>query len=309
MSHKADSDRFELPWLQKDTFVRQFIEQAWDLFCIFDLRGNLLHASSSFNQMVGFIPNDFEQIIDFIDSEYRMDVHRLFLKTLQTSSCRKLEFRARPINGGPIWLECKTIPIRNEAGVLAEVSFVLSDITLRKKQEGQLIAMAFHDSLTGLPNRRLFREDMQQMLTQARRTGRSFALLYLDIDDFKVINDTMGHEIGDAFLQMFSIRIQDCLREIDRFARMGGDEFTILLPAVDCEEHVDRIAQRIVQCMSDPWDVRGRSFRATVSMGITMYGDEKDEAKMMNEVDIALYQVKGKGRNHYQFYDSAMNGF
>ncbi|SDO68871.1 PAS domain S-box-containing protein/diguanylate cyclase (GGDEF) domain-containing protein [Paenibacillus sp. yr247] len=306
MSHKTNLELATHPWFEKNTFVRQFIEQAWDLFCMFDVHGNLTYASKSFNQVIGFIPKDFQQVVEFIDSEYRMDLHKMFIKTLQTCSSSKLEFRMRSASESFIWLECTAIPIRNEEGVLAEISFVLSDITLRKNQEARLVAMAFHDPLTGLPNRRLFKEQLQQMLLQARRTNRPFALLYLDIDDFKVINDTMGHDVGDAFLQDFALRIQGCLREVDMFARMGGDEFTILLPAVDCEEHVDSVAQRIIQCVEQPWEVQGQHFRATVSMGITMYhSDKTDAANMMKEVDIALYKVKGKGRNHYQFYQTA----
>jgi diguanylate cyclase (GGDEF)-like protein len=151
----------------------------------------------------------------------------------------------------------------------------------------------------------LFKEHINQLLLQTKRTGRPFALFYLDIDDFKIINDTMGHDIGDAFLQDFAARIQNCLREIDMFARMGGDEFTILLPVVDCEEHVDRIAQRIIRCVEQPWQVKGHSFRSTVSMGITVYqGDQLDAAGLMKQVDIALYQVKDKGRNNYQFFST-----
>ncbi|MDF2649751.1 MAG: diguanylate cyclase with sensor [Paenibacillus sp.] len=303
MSHKADSDIAKHSSLQKDTFVRQFIEQAWDLFSIFDVYGNLTYASKNFSEVIGFIPTNFQQIVGFIDSEYGMDLHKMFIKTLQTCSSSKLEFRARGASKNIIWFECTAIPIRNDEGVLAEISFVLTDITLRKNQENRLIAMAFHDPLTGLPNRRMFKEHLQQMLLQANRTKRPFGLLYLDIDDFKVINDTMGHDVGDAFLQAFTHRIKGCLREVDMFARMGGDEFTILLPAVNCKEHVENVAQRIIQCFEQPWDIQGQQFRATVSMGITMYSsDESDATSMMKEVDIALYKVKGKGRNHYQFY-------
>lgn len=307
MSYKADSDLTKHSLLQKDAFVRQIIEQAWDLFCLFDVHGNLTYASESFNRVIGLIPKDFQQVVDFIDSEYRMDLHKMFIKTLQTCSSSKLEFRARGASENFIWLECTAIPIRNDEGMLAEISFVLADITLRKNQESRLLAMAFHDPLTGLPNRRLFKEHLQQMLSQARRTNRPFALLYLDIDDFKVINDTMGHDVGDAFLQGFAHRIQGCLREVDMFARMGGDEFAIILPSVDCENHVESIAQRIIHCVDQPWEVQGQYFRSTVSMGITIYQSEEiDAAKMMKEVDIALYQVKGKGRNHYQFYETGM---
>lgn len=305
MSHLADSNFSIQPWMQKDTFVRQFIEQAWDLFCIFDVNGNLTYASKSFNPVIGVIPEDFQQVVDLIDSEYRMDLHKMFIRTLQTSCSSKLEFRMKGTSASFNWFECTAMPICNSEGELAEICFVLNDITLRKNQENRLIAMAFHDPLTGLPNRRLFKEHLHQLLLQAKRTNRPFALIYLDIDDFKMINDTMGHDVGDSFLQLFAQRIQGCLREVDTFARMGGDEFTILLPGVECGEHVKRVAQRILHSVDQPWEVQGQLFRATVSMGITMYHSGiKEAAHMLKEVDIALYQVKGKGRNHYQFYQA-----
>ncbi|MEW9701026.1 diguanylate cyclase [Paenibacillus sp. SI8] len=303
--NRAQLDHIKLSWLRPEQFVHQFIEQAWDLFCVFDIYGNLMYASQSFDRIAGFIPSSFEQVVETIDSEYRMDVHKLFIKTLQTGSSNKLEFLANRggESEGNMWLECTSIPISDEQDQLAQVCFALNDITLRKNQENRWIAMAHHDPLTGLPNRRLYKEHMSQMLLQAKRTARPFALLYLDIDDFKIINDTMGHDIGDAFLQEFASRIQGCLREIDMFARMGGDEFTILLPAVDCQGHVESVAQRIIRSMDVPWEVKGHTFRATLSMGITMYdGDQSDAARLMKQVDIALYQVKGKGRNNYQFF-------
>ncbi|MFD0694596.1 diguanylate cyclase domain-containing protein [Paenibacillus sp. GCM10027628] len=302
MKGKANSEKAEQTWLQTNRAMNQFIEQAWDLFCVFNIHGYLLYASQSFDRIIGFIPESFEQVVEFIESEYRMDVHKLFIKTLQTEESSKLEFRANRSGEGSIWLECTAIPIQDENGELVQVSFALNDITLRKNHENRLIAMAFHDPLTGLPNRRLFKEQMNQMLMQTRRTGRSLALLYLDIDDFKIINDTMGHDVGDAFLQDFTVRIQGCLREIDLFARMAGDEFIILLPAVDYKDHVEGVAQRIIRCMEQPWEVKGHTFRATVSMGITMYHPDCDGATLMKQVDIALYQVKGKGRNNYQFF-------
>jgi diguanylate cyclase (GGDEF)-like protein/PAS domain S-box-containing protein len=308
MRNELDSEFIKHSRLPKESLARQIIEQAWDLYCQLDVHGNLIYASNRFHEILGYVPEHVQQIIEAIDSEYRVDVYKLFMHTLQTNTSSKLEFRARGTNGAHLWLECTAIPLCDEKGELIEIAFALHDSTQRKSHESRLVAMAFHDPLTGLPNRRLFKEHFQKLLLQAKRTGRAFALLYIDIDDFKIINDTMGHDIGDAFLQEFVSRIQGCLREIDMFARMGGDEFTILLPAVDCRQHVESIAQRIIACVEQAWDVQGQVFRSTVSMGITMYrSDQTDAVQMMKEVDIALYQVKGKGRNHYQFYNYGLS--
>lgn len=306
MSRKAETGVRSHAWIQEDSFARQLIEQSWDLYCQFDINANLTYASDQFLKWIGFIPDDFQQIAPYIDSEYRVDLQKLFLRTLQMQTSSKIEFRARSSSDNVIWFECLAIPISDGDGKLVQICVGLTDITQRKNQENRLIAMAYHDPLTGLPNRRLFKEHLQQLLLQARRTSRPFALMIVDIDDFKIINDTMGHDVGDAFLQAFVRRIQGCLREVDMFARIGGDEFMIVLPAVDCEENVRGVAQRMIHCVEQIWDVQGYQFHSTVSMGITMFRGELNEAtQMMKEVDIALYQVKGKGRNHYRFYQSA----
>ncbi|CAH1206303.1 hypothetical protein PAECIP111891_02872 [Paenibacillus allorhizoplanae] len=302
MSNETSSD-FIISKLPKTLLARQIIEQAWELYCQFDVHGKLIYASSRFNERMGFVPDHIEQFIEAVESDFRLDVYKLVVNTLKTKTSSRLEFRARGAGEAYLWLECTAIPFCDEKGELIEIAFALQDRTRNKSQESHLVAMAFHDPLTGLPNRRLFKERLHQLLQLAKRTDRVFALLYVDIDDFKIINDTMGHDIGDAFLQVFVARVQGCLRENDTFARMGGDEFTILLPAVDCLEHVESIAQRILASIEQTWEIQGHSFHSTVSIGITMYRSNlTDATQMMKEVDIALYQVKGKGRNHYQFY-------
>ncbi|MNH99988.1 Phytochrome-like protein cph2 [compost metagenome] len=165
------------------------------------------------------------------------------------------------------------------------------------------MALAYHDPLTGLPNRRLFKEHLNQALLQAKRKEKQLSLLYLDIDNFKHINDTMGHDIGDQFLQQFANRIRGCLREMDTFARMSGDEFTILLPYFESSDNVELVAQRIFNSLKEPWNVEQYQFTASVSMGIVIYPqDGIDSKSLLKHVDIALYQVKNRGRNGYQFY-------
>jgi diguanylate cyclase (GGDEF)-like protein len=131
--------------------------------------------------------------------------------------------------------------------------------------------------------------------------------MYLDIDDFKLINDTMGHEAGDEFLKAFATRIKGCIREVDMVARMGGDEFTVLLPSVDSASNVEKVAKRIFAAISAPWETREHQFSATVSGGIVVYpANGEDAATLLRNVDIALYKVKESGRNNYMFYDPAI---
>ncbi|MFC5450775.1 sensor domain-containing diguanylate cyclase [Paenibacillus aestuarii] len=302
LSGMAHSDNTKLAWLETDRFMYQFIEQAWDLFCVIDIQGDLLYASPSFERVVGFHPMTLDHIFALVDSEYRMDLHKLFIKTMQSLSSSKLEFRAKRAAEGHVWLECTAIPIKDNHGNLVQITYGLNDITTRKHQENRLIAMAYHDPLTGLPNRRLFKDQLSQMIAGTKRNGTPFALLYCDIDDFKTINDTMGHDVGDGFLQEFVTRIQGCLGDKDFFSRMGGDEFAILLHAIDSEAQVNGVAQRIVSCMEQPWEVKGHSFRATVSIGITLYNEFSDGTSIMKQVDVALYQVKTRGKRNFQLF-------
>jgi diguanylate cyclase (GGDEF)-like protein/PAS domain S-box-containing protein len=292
-------------WLESDTFFLQIVQDAWDTFGVFDASGKLLFASSSYYRNIGFVPSRMEELFARIDSGYRMDLRKLFLNAAQMGKKGRLEFRFRHMDERWIWFETQAIPIRGSDGMISHIAFLTNDITAKKQHESKLIAMAYHDPLTGLPNRRLFKEHLNQALLQAKRTGKTMALLYLDIDDFKVINDTMGHDIGDGFLQSFADRIRGCLREVDMFARMGGDEFTILLPMMDSESHVETVANRIFQSIEEPYELDGHRFHSSISMGIALYPtDGEDSNALLKKVDTALYQVKGKGRNAFQFFKS-----
>lgn len=289
--------------LESDAFFGQIVQHSWELFSVLELDGELLHVSGGCQRALGAIPPTSKAFMERVDEEDRLPLRQLFQATAQGGGGGALDFRVKHANDEWLWLESRLIPIYGPTGELKQIVFVARDITARKQQEARLLTMAYHDPLTGLPNRRLFREHLNQALLQAKRSGGTMALLYLDIDDFKIINDTMGHDTGDAFLRVFAERVRGALREIDTCARMGGDEFTILLPVVDGPANVETVARRIFQSIQCPWDVGEYQFTATVSMGIAVYpNDGADAASLLKHVDSALYQVKGHGRNGYQFY-------
>ena len=168
--------------------------------------------------------------------------------------------------------------------------------------------MAHHDSLTGLPNRRLFVEIAQIELAQARRSRKKTAILFLDIDRFKEINDVLGHEIGDTLLVEVSSRLKDQVRGSDMIARIGGDEFNIMLPELVHVEDSVIIARKIIASLREPYNISGHEFHATGSLGISIYPDDGDDLDtLLRYADIALYYAKDQGRNNYQFYDPAIN--
>jgi diguanylate cyclase (GGDEF)-like protein len=163
--------------------------------------------------------------------------------------------------------------------------------------------LAYHDGLTTLPNRRLFSELLRQSINQAVRHDRQLAVLFLDLDHFKHINDTRGHEAGDLLLQEVATRLKACLRGSDTVARLGGDEFVVLLPELDEEKYVHTVAQKILSAVAMPFVLSGKEYRVTASIGISAYPqDGLDEKTLIKNADSAMYQAKKAGHNKFQFY-------
>ncbi|MBP8295308.1 MAG: EAL domain-containing protein [Burkholderiales bacterium] len=168
--------------------------------------------------------------------------------------------------------------------------------------------LAYHDGLTTLPNRSLFSKLLGQSIKQAQRQHRSLAVLFLDLDRFKHINDTLGHEAGDQLLQAVAIRLKGCLRDSDTVARLGGDEFVVLLADLDDERYVATVAQKVLSAIASPFAVLGQEFRVTASVGISVYPqDGQDEQTLTKNADIAMYQAKEDGKNNFRFYSDALN--
>ncbi|HEX5855404.1 MAG TPA: sensor domain-containing diguanylate cyclase, partial [Thermoanaerobaculia bacterium] len=168
--------------------------------------------------------------------------------------------------------------------------------------------LAYHDGLTSLPNRGLFSKMLSQAIGAARRYDRRLAVLFLDLDRFKNINDTLGHEAGDQLLQEVARRLKACLRESDAVARLGGDEFVILLPELHEEKDVTAVARKILSAIARPFVLLGHEFRVTTSIGIGTYpGDGLDEQTLMKNADIAMYRAKEEGKNQFHFYSESLN--
>ncbi|MEO8152346.1 MAG: EAL domain-containing protein [Rhizobacter sp.] len=165
-----------------------------------------------------------------------------------------------------------------------------------------------HDVLTGLPNRRLFNELLEQAIVQARRDEKQLAVLFLDLDRFKQINDTVGHHAGDELLKQAAVRLKDCLRESDTVARLGGDEFVVLLREIHEEYSTATVARKIIHAIAQPFMLIGHEFRVTGSVGIALYPEDGlDEQTLTKHADIAMYHAKKEGKNNFQFYSQRLN--
>jgi diguanylate cyclase (GGDEF)-like protein/PAS domain S-box-containing protein len=181
------------------------------------------------------------------------------------------------------------------------------DVTERKQQEEQIRTLAYHDGLTGLPNRLLFADRLSQAVAQAHRLGHRVGVLFLDLDRFKVINDSLGHSRGDILLKEVALRLLSCVREGDTVARLGGDEFTLILPGVQQAQGAARVAEKVLEAMRQPFELAGRELYVTASIGISLYPDDgRDIEALLKFADTAMYRAKDQGRDAYQLYTAGM---
>lgn len=187
------------------------------------------------------------------------------------------------------------------------VALVL-DLSERKQLEGTIRAMAYYDALTGLPNRNLFNDRLALAVTHAARENQQVGILFLDLDRFKIVNDTMGHDTGDKLLQEVSVRLKDAIREGDTVARMGGDEFIIIIPGIRNPDNLGVLAQKIIDSLSSPYSINDNDVFIGASIGIAIYPNDGKEVKsLLKNADMAMYRAKENGRNNYQLYTPALN--
>ncbi|MCZ8513304.1 sensor domain-containing diguanylate cyclase [Paenibacillus filicis] len=215
------------------------------------------------------------------------------------------EFLAVLPDGREIWAEGRGYPVPL-AGVPALAAFSVRDVTRRKEQELQLTRLAYYDVLTGLPNRRLFHDRFTQSLIAARRYQRKLAVLYLDLDDFKKINDCFGHSAGDELLVMAAARLTHSIREPDTVCRMGGDEFVVLLQHFEERDDIVKIARRIADALNQPFDLSGRQINFSTSIGAALFPEHgSDDTTLLNKADMAMYAAKRQGKNALMFYSES----
>lgn len=181
------------------------------------------------------------------------------------------------------------------------------DVTQIKQNEEKIRHLAYRDALTDLPNRTLFNDRLTIAMAAAQRGSLEFAILFLDLDGFKLVNDSMGHNVGDQLLQVVARRLSECVRGVDTLARFGGDEFIIILPRIKNHDEVAHVAQRVVSAFSSPIEIHGQTLFITTSVGVTIYPqDGVDAVALLKNADKAMYQAKAQGKNRYVFYGSEM---
>jgi diguanylate cyclase (GGDEF)-like protein/PAS domain S-box-containing protein len=193
--------------------------------------------------------------------------------------------------------------VKDEAGIVQQYVAMVSDITQRKLDEEKITYQANYDQLTNLPNRTLFMDRLTRRALEGKRSKTSVGLLFVDLDGFKVINDTLGHDAGDQLLVEVSRRLEKCVREADTVARLGGDEFTVIMPLIDNFEAAAVVAGRVITSLGEPFDLQGREGRISASIGVSILPAQASTAsELLHNADVAMYQAKRSGKSKYEIY-------
>lgn len=222
------------------------------------------------------------------------------------------DFRVRTPSGGMVWLYAQSRMSGDVQGSVMQRTVSFTDISVLKDTEKQIAQFAFYDALTGLPNRRLLMDRLNQVVKTQERTNKSGALLFMDLDNFKALNDTMGHDKGDLLLQHVATRLKSAVRNGDTVARLGGDEFVAVLENLsprmkDAARQVRNVAEKILTVLNERYELDDMEHFSTPSIGITMFGPASVSVEeLMKRADMAMYQAKAAGRNTFRFFDPEM---
>ncbi len=269
--------------------------------------GRMLECNESFARMFGYAsPADVldtpAQEFHPQDSDRELWIGRL----LEDRAFVNRERRARRRDGELMWT-LESCAIVEEPGLPPTIEGTCIDITDRKRAEEEIEHLAYHDALTGLPNRKCLKDHMELALAQSQRTGSKLAVLFLDLDRFKLVNDTMGHGVGDEVLRQVATRLRGCVRAGDTVARVGGDEFVLLLASVE-KEHVAPLARKMLDAVAAPLVADSQRLSMTTSIGISLFPEDGSDADaLLRNADIALYRAKERGRNNFQLCTPALN--
>ena len=223
-----------------------------------------------------------------------------------------LEFRLRHHDGHYVPVLSRGFVLRDGAGTAVRMSGVNTDLTERKRTERRIYELAYFDHLTGLPNRRFLIEELEHILARSRRSGQCSALLYLDLDNFKLLNDTMGHDMGDMLLRQVAQRLRSTVRDSDQLARLGGDEFVVVLEGLGSSPsgaatEADRVVAKILASLGQAYQLGSLLFKSSASIGITLFnGKGSNIETLLKQADLAMYRAKAGGRNNACFFDPSM---
>jgi len=287
------------------------LEHIADAVMVVDIEGVIVAVNPAFTQITGYTEAEAVGQHSSLTRSGRHD--DLFYQTMWDELIASGFWRGeiwRRRKNGEIYLEWLTISaVRDTRALTTHYVGVCSDITIIKQAQEKLDHLAHHDPLTALPNRLLFHDRLQHALQRATRDEEQLAILFIDLDRFKNVNDTLGHHIGDELLQQVAAQLSARLRDGDTLARLGGDEFIVLLEKVDGQYGATQVAEKLVTMFEQPFLVAGHELFVTCSVGVSLFpGDAQDLNMLIRNADVAMYQAKARGRNGYRFYAPSMTG-
>ncbi len=285
------------------------LEGAGDGVWDWNLKTGYVYYSSQWKAMLGYgekdISNCFEEWERLLHAEdsgkFKRAIDPVLSGTTVSFIC---EFRMLAGDGNWRWILARGKAVEADASTVpTRIIGTNSDITERKWAEALIHHQATHDMLTSLPNRTLFNDRLALAMAESKRSGKKLAVMFLDLDNFKNVNDMMGHVVGDQLLLQAAERIRGELRDMDTVARMGGDEFTFLLPFLKDRSEAEDIAKRVSNVLSTPFFVEGKRFNISGSMGIALFPDDGvDDLALLKHADMAMYKAKKAGKNTWRFW-------
>lgn len=301
----------EAALLESEQRFRAIFENAPIGIARLSLTGQFLQINEVYSKIVGYSREEmlsqqfnFQLITLPEDRETNMTLIKRLLNG--ESSSYSVEKRYVHKSGSTVWVNLSVSLLRDTSGKPMYFINAAQDITSRKTLEAQLLHLSNFDILTDLPNRALLGDRAHQALAKAKREKNRLALMYVDLDEFKPINDTLGHNIGDLLLKDAARRMQECIRASDTVARIGGDEFVVLLPTIESDRDATVVADKIRQSICLPFDIAGHNIRISSSIGIAIYPDDGgDEKTLLNNADAAMYYAKACGCNTVKLFSAA----
>ena len=291
---------------ETSSLVSRMIENAVEGIMVTDANKIIRSVNPAFEKNTGYTASEAIGNTPAIlkSSHHSEDFYRKMWNSLNKNGQWQGEIWNRHKNGDiyPEWLNISTVR-DSQQSVVHYVGIFSYAHTQEYDLEG-LQNLAYYDGLTGLPNRRLFLDRLNMSLSQARRDKHMLAVIFVDLDQFKQINDTLRHKIGDEVLVAVTERMKGCLREGDTLARLGGDEFTVILPVISHPDAASNVARKFLECCANSLNINGQELRVTTSIGISIFpNDGEDADSLLHHADIAMYQIKGTGRNGYSHHD------
>lgn len=286
------------------------MEQTADIIVVTDTEGKIEYVNPSFEKITGYTYNEAVNNSPGLVASglHKSEFYKHMWETITAGESYSNIFINRRKDGS-LYYEEKTItPIKDQSGTITHYVATGKDISERIQIQERLQHMAHHDALTDLPNRNLFLDRLQQSLNRARWHDRLVAVMFMDLDRFKIINDTLGHNVGDQLLLQLSQRLAKTVRDGDTIARFGGDEFAILLDDINSESHISSLAEKLLDTLATPFKFNKQELFVTASIGVSIFpNDGEDSDTLLRNADVAMYRAKDLGKNNYQFYSDDLS--